>query len=235
MTQVGLIRYATDSISIFHLDTYFDKDAVIQAILSATYLPQQHSNLSSALDLMLTDEVTRARVGVALIGVLISASEPPSDWDQVMKYWLNLRKVGALMLTVGVGSNVDESQLRKITSLPAQSGLSYYFGVEWAGLADNGGIVDAVTKQICSTSVERDCARRAVHVVFVLDSSICSTARPPGDWISALSSVTSVVQGLDISASLNRVGLVTYDDVSATNEIQLHDFQNEVRTSIYLW
>ena len=114
--RIGLAHYAADATDVFYLNTYKNKQDIVDAILRAEYKGGRKINTGAAIrhvqDVHFTKEKgSRKDEGTAQILMLITGGRSADDGKTAA---LGLKKKGVRVFAVGVGDIEDE--LEKIAS-----------------------------------------------------------------------------------------------------------------------
>nr|XP_033958086.1 collagen alpha-1(XIV) chain [Pseudochaenichthys georgianus] len=148
-TRIGLAQYSGDPRIEWHLNAFYTKDAVLDAVKN---LPYKGGNTLTALALTYILEnsfkpESGSRVGVPKIGILITDGK---SQDDVIPPAESLRNAGVELFAIGV-KNADENELHSIASEP---GESHVYNV--ADFNVMSSIVGALTKTVCEQVEQQD-------------------------------------------------------------------------------
>uniref|UniRef100_A0A8C4EFZ2 Collagen alpha-1(XIV) chain n=1 Tax=Dicentrarchus labrax TaxID=13489 RepID=A0A8C4EFZ2_DICLA len=148
-TRIGLAQYSGDPRIEWHLNTFYTKDAVIDAVKN---LPYKGGNTLTGLALMFILEncfkpESGSRVGVPKIGILITDGK---SQDDVIPPAESLQNAGVELFAIGV-KNADENELHSIASEPSDT---HVYNV--ADFNIMSSIVEGLTRTVCEQVVQQD-------------------------------------------------------------------------------
>ncbi len=146
---VILNRYADKAESIFHLDTYSDKASLMRAIKGVRYIAG-YTNTSGGLRVMMEDQFTQRRgdrSDVANIAILMTDGKANRDEYRTIKDAEIARSSGISIFTVGISGNVDEDEIRSISSIPQKQNYNYFLAPDFKALQT---LRDLVGEEVCN-------------------------------------------------------------------------------------
>ncbi|XP_047455334.1 collagen alpha-1(XIV) chain isoform X2 [Mugil cephalus] len=156
-TRIGLAQYSGDPRIEWHLNAFYTKEAVIDAVKN---LPYKGGNTLTGLALTYILEncfkpEAGSRDGIPKIGILITDGK---SQDDVIPPAESLRNAGVELFAIGV-KNADESELRSIASDPD---YSHVYNV--ADFNIMSSIVEGLTKTVCEQVEQQDKDIKQKHV-----------------------------------------------------------------------
>ncbi|XP_061572452.1 collagen alpha-1(XIV) chain [Cololabis saira] len=148
-TRIGLAQYSGDPRIEWNLNSFSNKDAVIDAVKN---LPYKGGNTLTGLALTFILEnsfkaESGSRIGVPKIGILITDGK---SQDDVIPPADRLRKAGVELFAIGV-KNADENELRSIASQPDDT---HVFNV--ADFSIMSSILEGLTRTVCEQVEQQD-------------------------------------------------------------------------------
>ena len=149
-SRVSAMTYATTPNMQFYLNEYTMKYAVLNAL--NFHYTGGGTNTASAIDKMRTDVFTSGRgdrSGVANIGVVITDGRS-NDKAKTIQSAMNARKQGMELLTVGVGNNVDDNEMKAVANFPQDR--NYFKTGSFNSL---GGLANNLILAICNGTLDR--------------------------------------------------------------------------------
>ncbi|XP_029308193.1 collagen alpha-1(XIV) chain [Cottoperca gobio] len=156
-TRIGLAQYSGDPRIEWHLNAFFTKDAVIDAVKN---LPYKGGNTLTGLALTYVLEncfkpESGSREGIPKIGILITDGK---SQDDVIPPAESLRNAGVELFAIGV-KNADENELHSIASEPDDS---HVYNV--ADFNVMSSIVEGLTKTVCEQVEQQDKDIKQKHI-----------------------------------------------------------------------
>ncbi|XP_060937286.1 collagen alpha-6(VI) chain [Limanda limanda] len=212
--RIGLVQYSTTPRTEFLLNSYQNKEDILQYISKLPYMGGG-TQTGQGLDFMMREHFTdragsRANQKVPQIAVVITDGK---SQDNVESHAQDLKRKGIVLYAIGI-KDADEEQLKEIANEPHSQHV--YSVSDFAALQE---ISLSIVQTLCTTVEEakrqllqlsEDCVKATVaDIVFLVDgsSSISRTQFQDGQQF-----LRSVVEGLDIGPDKVRVGLAQYSD-----------------------
>ena len=124
LTQIGLLKFSTDVEIVFHLNTYGDRESLLNAIDNVD-ISGGDTNIAAALRTARQEMFTQsngARPGVPKILILVTDGTANIETSNTVAEADLAKADDIIIYTVGVTNEVDEDQLREIAST-----LDYFF------------------------------------------------------------------------------------------------------------
>ncbi|XP_048464938.1 collagen alpha-3(VI) chain [Rhincodon typus] len=229
--RIGLIQYSGNPRTEFFLNSYSDKNEILQYLQQ---LPYKGGGTRTGLGLkfMLNKHFvesagSRASMGVPQVAIVITDGQ---SQDSVGPPAKALRDRGVTIYAIGIKDAV-EKELEEIASKPAGN---YVYNV--ADFAALRGIsqaviqfvctrVEEVTRQVSQVSQVSPACRKATlaDIVLVVDSS---TSISDENFEEVREFLYTFVSGLDIAENKVRIGLVQYSDDPKT-EFLLNQYSSK--------
>ena len=120
LTQIGLMKFSTDVDIVFHLNTYGDRQSVLNAIENAD-INGGDTNIAAALRTARAAMFTvqnGSRPGVPKILILLTDGTANVEESNTIREADLTKAANIKLYTVGVTHEVDEDQLRVMASSP---------------------------------------------------------------------------------------------------------------------
>uniref|UniRef100_A0A4W5RXV3 VWFA domain-containing protein n=1 Tax=Hucho hucho TaxID=62062 RepID=A0A4W5RXV3_9TELE len=213
--RIGLVQYSSTPRTEFLLNTFQDKQDILQYINILPYMGGE-TNTGLGLDFLLNElfvDRTGSRVNenVPQIAVVITDGE---SMDNVGLHALKLKKQGITLYAIGI-KEADEDQLKEIATTPHNQHV--YSVSDFAALQ---GISQSLIQVLCTTideakrpisKVVQECLNATVaDIVFLVDGS---TSISHTNFQEVQRFLHSFIKGLDIGADKVRVGLAQFSNV----------------------
>ncbi|KAM9352972.1 collagen alpha-6(VI) chain-like [Symphorus nematophorus] len=226
--RIGLVQYSTSPRTEFLLNTFQDKNAILQYISKLPYMGGG-TQTGQGLDFMLKEHFVKAagsRAGQNVPQIAVVITDGKSQ-DNVESQAQNLKSRGIVVYAIGI-KDADEEQLREIANEPHSQHV--YSVSDFAALQ---GISQSIVQTLCTTVEEvkrqllqlsQECAKATMaDIVFLVDgsSSIGLTS-----FQEVRQFLRSVVSGLDIGPDKVRIGLAQYSSEPYT-EFLLKDHMDK--------
>ncbi|KAK6326962.1 hypothetical protein J4Q44_G00026070 [Coregonus suidteri] len=215
--RIGLVQYSNTARTEFLLNTFQDKQDILQYINNLPYMGGE-TKTGLGLDFLLNELFvdragSRVNENVPQIAVVITDGK---SLDKVGLHALKLKKRGVTLYAIGI-KEADEDQLKEIATTPHDQHV--YSVSDFAALQ---GISQILAQMLCTTideakrpisQVVQECRSATVaDIVFLVDGS---TSISPTNFQLVRRFLHSFIEGLDIGADKVRVGLAQF-----SNEIQ---------------
>ncbi|XP_062254853.1 collagen alpha-6(VI) chain isoform X1 [Platichthys flesus] len=226
--RIGLVQYSTTPRTEFLLNSYQNKDDILEYISKLPYMGGG-TQTGQGLDFMMREHFTdkagsRANQKVPQIAVVITDGK---SQDNVESHAQDLKRKGIVLYAIGI-KEADEEQLKEIASEPHSQHV--YSVSDFTALQE---ISQSIVQTLCTTVEEakrqllqlsKECVKATVaDIVFLVDgsSSIGKT-----QFKEAQRFLHSVVEGLDIGPDKVRVGLAQYNE-EQHSEFLLKDHEDK--------
>ncbi|CAI9721272.1 type VI, alpha [Octopus vulgaris] len=207
--RVAVSLFAGTGVEKFHLNKYSDKNALLSAI-GAIHRISGNTNTADALTRARTITFTAGngdRPKVPNIAIVITDGNS-NNAQLTVKAANSLKATQAVVFSIGVGTNIRQSELQAIATGP---GTSHVFTVT------NFAALNTIKKELATKTCEAqkiiptiiptdapDCNVSMADILFILDSS-GSVANP--DFLRMITFVKEMVKGFDIGNSTVRVAV----------------------------
>ena len=241
-TRVGMVRFSNFGDSIFYLNSYYNKEALKDAIGAIAY-DGGNTNTSGGLRVMMEEQFIAAngdRADAENIGIVITDGVSTMDTQRTIPDAEAARDAGIKLYAVGITNNINVVELQGISSLPQRADENYFTSSDFRAL---DSVVETLVSQTC-TGVLSDCSSTIADIVLILDSSSSVRDTNPGDnsydnWNLMLEFAADIVEQLPIGTDEVRLGVIRYAD-SAENMFFLNTFttkstiQSQIRSLGYM-
>ncbi|XP_036395824.1 collagen alpha-3(VI) chain-like isoform X5 [Megalops cyprinoides] len=216
--QIGLMQFARDSRPEFYLNSYSNKQDVLEAVARLSPMGGTTLNTGAALEYARTTQFepsagSRKHQGVQQVLVLITGGQP-QDGQEVKRVADRLALSGVLTFAVGV-NQADVNFLRTVAFVPDLAyyetnfnGLSNVVGQIMSPLVTVVGDTDTAPVDVEPpiTGAERD-------VAFLVDGSDAVG----GDFPYIRDFILKVIEPLDVGISKVRVAVVQHSESPSPN------------------
>ena len=158
--HVGLVSFSGQAKSVFYLNTQYVKSDIKDWVENLQCC-QPGTNIAGALNEAILYQFVNSRgdrPNVPNLVVLLTdgkhSNKDPLPWAQIAH-----DVYGIQIISVGIGSNMDEEQLKRISSPPHQLGSDYFISDDFVALEDQ--VKEALLKQACLTAAGK--FRAGIH------------------------------------------------------------------------
>ncbi|XP_061168898.1 uncharacterized protein LOC133178166 [Saccostrea echinata] len=117
-TQVGLIVFSTNVRRIFNFNAYSSRSAIQNAIRSTSYTGKGTNTAAALLEARQMFTSNYAKRSSALSLAIVLTDGRSNDQSATLLRAQELINTGAMIFCIGIGTNLDESELRAIASNP---------------------------------------------------------------------------------------------------------------------
>ncbi|XP_031157288.1 collagen alpha-6(VI) chain isoform X1 [Sander lucioperca] len=226
--RIGLVQYSTTPRTEFLLNTFQNKDDILQHIDTLPYMGGG-TQTGLGLDFMLNNhfvEEAGSRRGQKVPQIAVVITDGKSQ-DNVESHAQDLRRRGIILYAIGI-KDADEEQLKDIANEPHSQHV--YSVSDFAALQ---GISQSIVHTLCTTveeakrqllQVSQECAEATVaDIVFLVDGSSSIGA---SNFQEIKVFLRSVIAGLDIGPDKVRIGVAQYSD-DTYKEFLLKDYMDK--------
>lgn len=244
-TRVGVVVFSNLAESVIYLNDHNDKASLVAAISNIEYIGG-NTNTSGGLLLMRTEQFTAGngdRESVPNIAIVITDGVSTFDRNRTIPEANAAKRDGVQIYSVGITTEIDETELRLISSSPQLLNQNYFTSPDFTILND---IVSQLLNEACPPAIVYTapepnidfCFATKIDLVFVIDSSGSIRDANPADglydnWQLILDYVIAIVDTIVVGEDKARIGLVSYSTF-ATNEFFLDTYKTryEVKEAI---
>lgn len=148
-TRVAVTRFANIGESIFNLNTDYNKVSIQNRVIAIGY-SDGNTNTSGGIRDMHLNQFTTIngdREGVPNVAIIITDGVSTWDKDRTIPDAVAARNDGIKIISVGITNQIDENELRLMSSLPQEEGKNYFRSPDFDQLDT---IVDAIVQETCS-------------------------------------------------------------------------------------
>ena len=126
-SRVGVISFSQNARTIFHLNTYYNKAALKNAVLNIPF-DGGLTGIAGAFRLALSefDEAYGDRPDAQNIAILITDGSSNIELQRTFPDAQSAKNNGIEVLCIGVTNNISLPTLQQISSLPQQLGKTYW-------------------------------------------------------------------------------------------------------------
>ncbi|KAK3096918.1 hypothetical protein FSP39_004752 [Pinctada imbricata] len=222
--QVGVLTFTHDLHLNFHLNQYNGKDEMTKAVLAIQQIgPPAGTDTGKAIQFARSEMFkpeNGGRLGVTKIIIVITDGYS-LDANMTIRESHFAKEAGIKMFAIGVGFNMESSELVAIASQPEQ---------EYVIKVDNYGglktIKDSLAAKTCQVETNdspdpvvndepapgkilKYCGGKPADIYFVIDES--NSIWPP-NFTKQLGFVSNVIDAFDVNQNHTRVGIVLFSD-----------------------
>ncbi|XP_019485550.1 PREDICTED: collagen alpha-3(VI) chain isoform X2 [Hipposideros armiger] len=234
--RVAVVQYSDRTRPEFYLNSYMDKQSVVNAVRGMTLLGGPTPNTGAALDFVLRNIListvgSRIAEGVPQLLIVLTADRSGDDVSGPSGV---LKRGGVVPIGVGIGS-ADVTEMQTISFIPD-------FAVAVPTFRQLGDIQQDISQRVTQLSQEEVNRLKAViptppspgvgskkDVVFLIDGS--QSAGPEFQYIRAL--IERLVDSLDVDFHTTRVAVVQFsDDVTVEFLLNAHSSKDEVQNAV---
>ncbi|XP_046582977.1 cartilage matrix protein-like isoform X2 [Haliotis rubra] len=259
-TRVAIATFGRYTETQFHLDDYFNKEDMIDAILNIKETNGDATNTAQAIRYMrrkMFNPRHGGRRGVSRVGIVVTDGQSHNILKTVWEA-SKAKKQNINMFALGVGSMTNLRELKGISSKPS---IDYYFQVGGYSALDN--LKEKLALRTCQVTgppekttravpkapttirtttttppttttyldvLQRLCLNKKADIVFALDSSNQISTQ---DFWNQIRFVREFAKNLDIGPNKTRVGLIVYtDQVLEGFELNTYQDVHDVTTGL---
>ena len=149
-TRVGLVRFSGLGTSIFYLDTYYAKSVMQDAVMAISY-GGGNTHTAAGIIEMYTNQFTQAngdRPNVENIAIIVIDGVSTTNNERTVPEAINARARGIRLYSVGITTNVNEQELREMSSMPHIEGQTYWQSSNFTTLGD---VIESLVHETCGT------------------------------------------------------------------------------------
>ncbi|XP_021367855.1 collagen alpha-3(VI) chain-like isoform X2 [Mizuhopecten yessoensis] len=230
--QLSVVTFESSIHNQFNLDTYENKTDLLDAIKNVSFIAG-NTLTEKALNFVRTVSFTNSsgdRENVDNILVVLTDGHS-TDRNSTLDEAEMLRNTSTKVITIGIGADIDASELTAIASDPSNA----FTVPDFDALS---GIQNSISAQACvkivptttpepttiPTTTEPPCNVTQADIVFLLDAS---NSLGQVNFDRQIQFVLDVVNALDIGPDNTQVAITTYQTV-IHNVFQLNTYPNKI-------
>ena len=167
--HVGLVVFSDRGQLLFKLDKYYDTQGLIEAVQKIVY-PGRNTNTSGGLYVARSQLFTGKdgdRPDVPNIAIVITDGKSTFDSQKTLPVAEDLRKDGVQVFSVGITTDVDEDELKGISSPPQVLNQNYFTSTDFQML---DGVLEGLLSQACGTTAAPTRPCKLQHVLHSFSS-----------------------------------------------------------------
>lgn len=134
------------------------------------------------------------------------------------------------MIAIGITNDVDDSELKFLSSYPNKEGLNYYKSLDFRKLSET---LNQMIEKVCGTKgptaptiiiptvppAPPECEKAKIDLCFIVDTSASIRKSNPADqsydnWQTMVEFMKYVVNAIEISPDENRVAAVRFSETA---------------------
>ena len=135
-THVGVVLFTGTATSYFSPNWQQDLDRVSRA-LNTYHYSDALGNTAAGLDYARTQLFSRDRSGVPDIAIVVTDGKSNLDTERTIPSARALHNSGVRIISVGVGTSINETEIKRISSPPQQKGWDYFTSPDLQGVIDS--------------------------------------------------------------------------------------------------
>ena len=148
--RIGAVRFSSDADIVFHLNRYSDKNSLKNAILQMAYLG---GGTNTAAGITITHKIefmpeNGDRPDIQNIAIIVTDGRS-NNYNYTISSAEAARNDGIHIYTVGVTSNINEEEMRKMASHPQLINENYFLATNFNSLTI---VADALASTACKIS-----------------------------------------------------------------------------------
>jgi len=204
--QVGVVLFSDNAQNSFYLNTYQNGQAVRSAILGLPYLDGQ-TNTQAGLQMMLRDQFTSARgdrPSASNVAVIITDGESTINVANTIPAADQARRAGVTIFSIGIGDQINENELRLMSSSPQTKDQNYFLSPSFNALSSISSLIATSACDVAAPSCGNE-----VDLLIVVDTSF-NVQNSQVTFPEQLSYVKNFVSYVDLNRV--RVSVVSYSN-----------------------
>ncbi|GAB1606677.1 type VI, alpha, partial [Argonauta hians] len=220
--RVAVSLFAGGSKEEFHLNQYFDKNAMLKAIDNINRISGSTNTANALLRARIVNfqQPHGDRKGVPNIVIIITDGNSDNP-IQTTNSAAQLKNTGAIVFSIGVGTNIHHSELESMAT-----DNSHIFTVTNFKALENikrNLAVKTCEAQVIPTKIPITCNQSMADIVFLLDSSGSVGA---SNFQKMLQFVENMVNGFDVGKDSVRIAIASFSD-SPVQHFALNKYFNK--------
>ncbi|KAI0239914.1 Collagen alpha-5(VI) chain [Lamellibrachia satsuma] len=151
--RIGVVQFSTEAESVFHMNQYTDKNLLKEAIRRISYLGG-HTNTAGGIRIMHDVEFTAQngdRPGVPNIAIVVADGVSTLDKASTIPEAIRAHNDSIKIYSVGITSEVNEAELRDISSSPHLKDKNYFMVPNFQNL---DRLAIAITSEACDNATK---------------------------------------------------------------------------------
>ncbi|KAI0220319.1 hypothetical protein LSAT2_028165, partial [Lamellibrachia satsuma] len=149
--RVGAVKFSTEAESVFHMNRYSDKKSLKEAIKRISFMGG-HTNTADGIRIMHDTEFTHVngdRSNAQNIAIVITDGESTRNKDRTIPEAIRARNDKIKIYSVGITKQINEAELRQISSAPHEKDKNYFMAADFQSLER---VANAITSDACGTA-----------------------------------------------------------------------------------
>jgi hypothetical protein len=146
--RIGVVTFSDNGDNTFYLNTYFSKTEIQTTVLGITYVGS-NTHTAAGLRAMQDDQFTAPngdRPLVPNIAIVVTDGVSTTNNQLTIPYAEEARGKGITILCVGISDNINEQELRLMSSLPQAENQTYWLSADFTSL---NTIIDELVSRTC--------------------------------------------------------------------------------------
>ena len=149
--RFAVVVFSNKGSMVFGLNKYDDTQSLVDAILSVDY-PGANTNTSGGI-FVARSQVFNIQNGdrpdIQNIAIIVTDGKSTFDSQKTIPYAQELQKDGVQVFSVGITKEVDEAELRGMSSQPQARNQNYFTSADFQSM---GSVLDGLLAQACALS-----------------------------------------------------------------------------------
>lgn len=149
-TRVGVVVFSDIGDNVFYLNTFNDKSSVKNAVLNIGYVGSNTHTAAGIRAMHYEQFISQNgdRSNVENIAVIVTDGVSTTNNHTTVPEAVSARNDGIRIFSVGITANVNEVELRKMSSSPQIEGQNYWRSSDFTMLNE---IIDKLVSETCGT------------------------------------------------------------------------------------
>ncbi|KAI0231038.1 Collagen alpha-1(XIV) chain, partial [Lamellibrachia satsuma] len=162
--RIGAVRFSSNAVSVFHLNTYSDKNSLENGIRQMTY-DYGWTNTVAGINVMHNSGFKPEngdRTDAQNIAIIVTDGRS-YDYNDTISSAEAARRDSIHIYSIGVTSNINEKEVSGMASEPKLKNKNYYLATDFNSLT---AVADALVSTACNTSGK--ITQKSVWVITLL-------------------------------------------------------------------
>ena len=157
--RFAAVKFSTTAESVFHLDSYTDKESLKDRIRNITYMGG-HTFTAEGISIMHHEEFTTGngdREGVQNIAIIVTDGNSTIQKENTIPNARAARKAGIAIFSVGITSRVNVDEVRRMSSEPQLKDTNYFLSTDFNTLT-------AVAENIVASACDKTPGKNWIRI-----------------------------------------------------------------------
>ena len=174
-TRVGIVKFSDIGEKIFYLNTYYNKEDMIDAVRRISYVGS-NTNTVGGLRKMKYNQFQRDngdRDDVADVAVVITDGFSTINSQQTIPEAADAQRSEIRMYAIGITNKTNLEEVKMLSSDPRQEGTDYWRSKDFTTLDD---ILSNLVNTLCSTAVISD-GEMMIKLLYAFGCTVTQVAK----------------------------------------------------------